>query len=223
MLAVIACHLRALLLPLTVLGLVFLAACESLGIDSAASTPVTNRPTVTLIKPESGATAGPDTRIQVYAITQALKGITRVQVRVNDALVDDLSLVVATQRFDYQRDVKLTGVGQHVITVIGMDSSGAASDPVSVVVNVVSVLPTDPPTVTGTLTPTPFVIYVLATGTATPTVTRTPYVVYWTATPRPTATRTPTRYVIYVTATTAPTLTPTATPWRIYVTATPAP
>ncbi len=208
MLAVIACCVRPVIALVAMLALASLVACESFGVGGAASTPAPDWPVVTLVKPENGTVAGTGTKVRVSAITQSSKGITRIRVLVNGAIVDDLALMFPTPRFDYQRDFKLSGLGQHVITVVAIDSANQSSEQVSTVVTIIAEAPTGTPTMTGTVTPTPYVIYLLATAVPTWTTTNTPYVVYWTATPIPTATRTPTPFVIYVMATS------TATPAR---------
>lgn len=223
MFADIARQIRPVFALLGLVAAAFLAACDFVDVQGEANTPVPGKPVVTLIQPQNGTTVAADSRVHVSALIEASQGITHLQLRVNDSIVDDLSLVVATRRFDYQRDINLSGVGQNVITLVVIDANGVASDPVAVAMNVEAVSATIVPKATATVTLTPFVIYVTATGLPAPTATHTPYVVYWTATPQPSVTYTPTRYIIYETATTTPTVTLTLTPWRVYVTATLAP
>ncbi|MGB8644101.1 MAG: Ig-like domain-containing protein [Anaerolineae bacterium] len=216
MFAVAARPIRLVLVVLSILVLASLAACDALFGGPAA----TSKPVVTITAPENGATVGLSERVTVRASAQAVRGIMRVEMRVNDAAVDSLTLFVASSQFDYQKSWTFTAIGQHRVTLVAYDSAGEASDPVTILVNVVAVVPSLTPTpVTPTLTP--YVVYVTATSQPAATRTSTPYVVYVTATSHPTVTRTSTPYVLYVTATRPPTPTPTATPWRIYVTATP--
>ncbi len=182
---------------ITLLALACLAGCDtSLGTQAA-----TTKPGVSIIGPEDGATVGLGDRVTFKANARALRGIMRVEMRVNDVVADNTTLFVASAQFDYEKSWTFSSIGQHRVTVVAYDAAGEASDPATIGVNVVAALPSRTPTA---VTPT-----------------ASPFVIYVTATPLPKSTPTWTPYVIYVTATRPPTPTPTATPWRIYVTATP--
>ncbi len=182
---------------IVLLALACLVGCDTTFSNQAA----TSKPSVSITGPEDGARVGLGDRVTFKAIARALRGIMRVEMRVNDVVTDNTTLFVASAQFDYEKSWTFNSIGQHRVTVVAYDTAGEASDPATIVVNVVAALPSPTPTA---VTPT-----------------ASPYVVYVTATPLPPSTPTWTPYVVYVTATRPPTPTPTATPWRIYVTATP--
>ncbi len=186
-------------------GLMFLAGCE-LPAGETPNAPEDARPRVSFVRPDDGAQVSAGDRVSIYAITQARDGIMRVEMLVNDSVIDRQSLTVASRRFDYEYTYRFSTTGQNRVTVVAFDVNGAASDLSTIVVNVGGAAAT---ATTGSLasTATPYIIYVTATPIPSSTVTRTPFVIYVTATRRTRTGATPTR----TRTGPAPTVSPTAT------------
>ncbi len=184
---------RSVWLLIVALLPIFLGGCgDSPGGDTPTS-PARSKPSVTIANPRPDTVVGLNDRLPIEAVAFADSGVLRVELTVNDVVVDSQPVYITARQYEYHNSWQFASLGQHTLTLVAYDLDGVASDPVSRVVSVVS--GTELATrLAPTPTETPFIIYITATPvlpTRTSTTTQTPRVIYVTATPRPTLTRTP--------------------------------
>lgn len=192
--------------------IIFIVAAGASQCEPSVALPTASaKPLVSLISPPGNATLALNEAVPVRALIKDSTGVLRVDFVVDGVIVDSQSLVFASFQYDYQYSWKPILLGAHNVSVIGYNSNGIVSDPVSVRVNVVA------SAIQKTQTPTSTPVFVVITPAGT-----------MTGTPIWTFTRTWTPRLVVVTQTPLPTGTPTQTatssrtPFIIVVTDTPA-
>jgi hypothetical protein len=122
--------------------LTVLSACNLSTSPPGTPTPDLNIPLVQITFPANDANVieGTDLRIEIAASDEAGDGIARVELRVDDTLVNergpDISSAVPV--FTVNMNWLAQGLGRHAITAIAYRTDGVQSDETTIVVNVLA-------------------------------------------------------------------------------------
>ncbi|MFQ5944975.1 MAG: Ig-like domain-containing protein [Anaerolineae bacterium] len=141
------------------------------------------RPIVTILSPASNVELVSGDEVVIEAEARGTDDIVRVQLWIDEELVDAASNPSPAPTFHARLDWRAAGIGSHQAEVRAFTAGGEASEVAAIIINVVSAPSRATPTRTPTSTSTP-----RPTDTVTPT--RTPTATL-TATPTPTPTPEP--------------------------------
>ena len=164
-------------------------------------------PSVAIDSPPSGTTVQVGQEVTIQSTSTDNRGITKVELWVDEALVHTDSSPVARGQtpFSVLQSWTPLSSGEYTIVVKAYNGAGQVGESEAITLSAVEVISEASPTPSLEVTETPTLVVVSPTPTSTPTAAPTP-----TSTPIPTST--PTGITPTPTDTPTPTSTPTATP-----------